>query len=134
MESKFDFKQAAQAQTALSPIMVGREKMETEEVVNRELTIIAFNFAPKFDEQGRPIVDESTGEADVFGVVVFKEHPDSYYSVGTVFTKVCKAWAAGFASAAEASKALEESGGVKVVFRNSKTKKGNNLTSVDIIG
>lgn len=129
----FNFKKAAQAETALSPVMVGRTKLSTEEILDTDLTIVNFGFAPKFNESGSPIVDESTGEADVFGVVVFKELPDSYYSVGAVFTKVCKAWASGFSSVEEASSALEKSGGVRVRFKESKTKKGNNLTSVDIL-
>lgn len=131
-EQTFNFKQAAQAQTSLSPIMVGKEKLETEDVLNRDLTIIGFDFAPKFDQNGNPIVDEN-GVPDEFGVVVFKEHPDSYYCVGTVFSKVCKAWAAPFQTVKAASEALEAEGGVRVRFKSGKTKKGNNLTSVDIL-
>lgn len=129
----FNFKQVAQENTLLSAIMVGREKIDTDDIVNRELTIIAFDFAPKFDKEGRPMIDPETGEVDTFGVVVFREEPGKYYCVGTVFTKVCKAWAAGFMNPVEASEALENEGGVKVIFRPSKTKKGNNLTSVEII-
>lgn len=132
--SNFNFKKAAQQETSLSPIMVGKEKLETDDIIGRELTIIGFDFAPKFDKNGQPIVDESTGEIDTFGVVVFKEEPNKYYCVGTVFTKVCKTWVAEFdGNAEEASIALEESGGVKVRFSSSKTRKGNNLTSVEIL-
>lgn len=131
--SNFNFKKAAQETTLLSPIMVGRNKLDTEEIINKELTIIAFNFAPKFDQQGNPIVDESTGEHDEFGVVVFAEYPDHYYCVGTVFTKVCKAWAAAFSSPEEASEVLASEGGVEVKFTSSKTKRGNNLTAVEIL-
>ena len=113
--------------------MVGREKLETEQVINKELTIIAFDFAPKFDQSGNRIVDPNTGEVDEFGVVVFKEMPDHYYCVGAVFTKVCKAWESAFSSAAEASEALAAEGGVRVKFTPSKTKKGNNLTAVEIL-
>lgn len=133
MGNNFNFKQAAQEVTLLSPIMMNREKLETDEVINRELTIIAFDFAPKFDKDGAPIVDQFTGQVDTFGVVVFSEMPDRYYCVGSVFTKVCHAWAAPFESAAEASAALENEGGVKVRFKPSKTKKGNNLTAVEIL-
>ena len=132
-EKKFDFKKSAQETTLLSPIMVGREKLTTEDVVGKELTIIGFDFAPKFDEKGKPIVDEATGEADTFGVIIFAEIPDSYYCVGTVFTKVCKTWEAAFSSAKEASEALAAEGGVRVKFTPSKTKKGNNLTGVEIL-
>lgn len=128
----FSFKKAAQETTLLSPIMVGREKLETEDIIDKELTIVGFNFAPKFDEKGRPIVDDN-GTPDEFGVVIFNEIPDSYYCVGTVFTKVCKTWAAAFSSAEEASEALAAEGGVRVKFTSSKTKKGNNLTAVEIL-
>lgn len=129
----FSFKKVAQEQTLLSPIMADKTKLETEDVLNKELTIIAFDFAPKFDQAGNPMVDPSTGEVDTFGVVVFKEMEDCYYCVGTVFTKVCKAWEAPFENAAEASAALAQEGGVRVRFTQGKTKKGNNLTAVQIL-
>lgn len=66
-------------------------------------------------------------------MVVFKEMPEKYYCVGAVFTKVCRAWAAPFESAKDASEALAAEGGVKVKFTLSKTKKGNNLTAVEIL-
>lgn len=128
----FNFKQVAQENTLLSAIMVGREKLETEDILDKELTIIGFDFAPKFDQQGKAIMDEN-GDVDTFGVVVFAEHPDKYYCVGSVFTKVCHAWAAGFESPQDASAALAAEGGVRVKFSASKTKKGNNLTAVDIL-
>ena len=129
----FDFKKVAQEQTLLSPVMMNREKLSTEEVVNKELTIIEFGFAPKFDEDGSPVIDQSTGESDTFGVVIFDEMPDRYYCVGSVFTKVCHSWAAGFESVAEASEALKNEGGVKVRFSEGKTKRGKNLVKVDIL-
>lgn len=128
----FNFKQVAQENTLLSAIMAGKEKLETEDILDKELTIVAFDFAPKFDQQGNPVVNEN-GEVDTFGVVVFAEHPDKYYCVGAVFTKVCHAWETGFASPQEASAALAAEGGVKVKFSASKTKKGNNLTAVEIL-
>ena len=102
----FNFKQVAQENTLLSAIMVGKEKLETEQVINKELTIIAFDFAPKFDQAGNRIIDSNTGEVDEFGVVVFKEIPDHYYCVGAVFTKVCKAWASAFNSLPKRPKPL----------------------------
>lgn len=128
----FNFKQVAQENTLLSAIMVGKKKLETDDILDKELTIIGFDFAPKFDQHGNPIANE-TGEVDTFGVVVFAEYPDNYYCVGAVFTKVCHAWAAGFKSPQEASAALAAEGGVKVKFSASKTKKGNNLTAVEIL-
>lgn len=128
-----NFKKIAQESTQLCSLMVGRSKLETADIIGRDLTIMAFDFAPKFDKQGEPIIDPQTGEADVFGVVVFSEEPTAYYGVGTVFTKVCKAWMSGFTSAEEASAALLAEGGVRVKFTESKTRRGNNLTAVEIL-
>lgn len=130
----FNFKQVAQEATSLCPLMSGREKLTTDDVVGKELTIVEFGFAPKFNKDGSPVVDAETGEADTFGVVVFAEMPEMYYSVGVVFTKVCKMWAAEFGGDSElASHELKESGGVKVRFVQSKTRSGNNLVSVQIV-
>lgn len=129
----FNFRQVAQESTLLCKLMQNRTKLETDEVVGKELTIIAFDFAPKFDQEGNAVCD-ADGVADTFGVVVFKELPDRYYNVGTVFTKVCKSWAEGFSGSAEAaSSELEKSGGVTVKFTMGRTKKGNNLVSVEIL-
>lgn len=130
---KFNFKQSAQESTLLCKLMQGKEKLETKDVLDKELTIMAFDFAPKFDQNGNPVADDSTGEQDVFGVVTFKEN-DGYYCVGTVFTKVCKVWAAEYDGDVEAaSKDLAAQGGVKVRFSEGKTKRGNNLVNVEII-
>lgn len=132
--ANFNFKQVAQESTLLCKLMQGREKLTTDDVIGKELTIVAFDFAPKFDNDGNPVADPSTGEQDVFGVVTFEELPENYYNVGTVFTKVCKAWASAFSGEAEAaSAALAKDGGVKVRFTAGRTKRGNNLVNVEII-
>lgn len=127
------FKKAAQDSTVLCQLMSGREKLETDDVVGKKLTVIAFDFAPKFDKNGGPIIDDSTGEAETYGVLAFKELPDKYYNCGVVFTKVCKAWMSGYTTAEEASADLEAAGGVEVKFSLSKTKSGNNIVTVDIV-
>lgn len=132
MANKFDFKQAAQESTLLCKLMQNREKLDTQDVVGKELTIMGFDFAPKFDQQGNRLADEN-GEQDVFGVVIFKEI-DGYYCVGTVFTKVCKVWATAYDGDADAASAdLARSGGVHVRFSEGKTKRGNNLVNVEIL-
>lgn len=122
MEGNFNFKGAAQKAILPSSIMMNKRKLETDEIINKELTIIAFDFAPKSDKYG---------QVDVFGIVVFAEIPECYYCVGSVFTKACKAWAVPFSSPAEASAALEREGGVKVKFKHSRI--GDNFIDVEIL-
>lgn len=127
------FKKAAQDATVLCQLMSGREKLDTEDIIGKELTIIAFDFAPKFDKNGGPIIDESTGDVETYGVLVFAEKPDHYYNVGVVLTKVCHAWMDGYENAEEASADLAKAGGVRVVFEMTKTKSGNNLVNAKFI-
>ena len=132
----FDFRKAAQQETSLCPLMAGRNKLSTDDVVGRELTIIAFDFAPSIDKKtGKIQADPLTGEAITYGVVILKEIPDSYYCVGTVFTKVCRAWAANFdGDATKASEELEAYGGVQVLFEKGKSAStGNPLVNVKIL-
>lgn len=129
-----NFKKIAQDTTVLCPLMSGKEKLETKDVIGaKSLTIIAFDFAPKFDDSGSQIVDEDTGVVDTYGVLVFKEKPNHYYNCGTVMTKVCRAWMDGYETAEAASADLAAEGGVKVKFTEGKTKRGNNLVSCEFI-
>lgn len=128
-----NFKKIAQDSTVLCKLQSGRTKLDTEDVVGKTLTIVAFDFAPKFDKNGGPIIDDTTGEAETYGVLVFAEMPDKYYNVGIVFTKVCHAWMVGYDTPEEASADLEAEGGVQVAFTMGKTKGGNNLVNVEII-
>ena len=66
---------------------------------------------------------------------VLKELPtDKYYNGGTLLMKLCMAWEAEYDGDVEAASAdLEKSGGVQIRFRATKTKSGNNLTSVDVV-
>ena len=128
------FKKVAQEATVLCPLMSGREKMTTREVTKEDkLTIIAFDFAPKFDDDGQRIVNPDTGEIDTYAVLVFAEFPDMYYTAGHVMTKVCKAWMEDYDTAEEASRDLANDGGVEVRFTESKTHRGNNIVVCDFI-
>lgn len=129
-----NFKKVAQENTVACKLMLGREKLDTDEVVGKVCTVVGFDFAPKFDTDGAPVIDPSTGEVDKFGVIILDEFPDKYYNVGTVFTKVCKAWAAEYEDDAEAaSHDLAEQGGVQVKFVRAKTKAGKQLINVVIM-
>ena len=66
----FNFKQSAQERTTLSKIMVGREQLTTEDVNNQILTIIGFDFAPKFD---KVIINDDLDIAKAEALAVIKE-------------------------------------------------------------
>lgn len=128
------FREIAQESTALCPLMVGKEKLNTEQIINQPLTVIAFDFAEKRNrDTGKIEVDPLTGEVLLFGVVVFREMPEFYYTVGTVMTKICEAWLSEYSSLDDANAALVAEGGVPVKFTRTTTRGGNNLTKVEIL-
>lgn len=129
------FKELAQKATLQSMIMADREPLKTSDVVNKELTIIGFGFADKRDQDTGELITDMDGNVLQYGIVIFKELPNKYYSVGTVFTKVCETWAAEYGGDEEvASAELEKEGGVRVMFSEGKTKRSRNVVNVKILG
>lgn len=119
-----DFKKIAIQEMTLSPLMLNRTQIKTEDLVGQEATIMEFDFAHITDK----------GEEKIYPVMLLNEYPDKYYNGGSLMMKLCTAWAASCNGDVEtASEALKKSGGVKVRFRASKTRSGNNLTTVDIL-
>ena len=119
-----NFRDVAVKTLSLSELMAGREQLKTEELIGQTVTVIAFDFANITDK----------GETKTFPVLVFKEYPAHYYNGGFLLQKLCIAWASMYGGDPDAASAeLEASGGVTLKFRNTKTKTGNNLTSVDVI-
>lgn len=119
----FNFRESAMNSTLLSVLQNNREKLSTSDLVKQfpdGITVNAFDFAT---------IDDKT-----FAVVTFAEDETKYYNGGTVLTKMCLAWAAGFDGDPEsASIALGKSGGVKLKFTESKTKNGNNVTTITVV-
>ena len=109
--------------TLLSSLQNNREKISTEELISSfpdGITVNAFDFATVQDK--------------TFAVVTFLEDDSRYYNGGTVLTKMCLNWAAGFAGDPEAaSTALAKAGGVKLKFAEAKTKNGNNVTTITVV-
>lgn len=119
----FNFRKIALESTMLSKLQNDREKISTHDLIQRfpdGITVNAFDFATVDDK--------------AFAVVTFKEDDTKYYNGGTVLSKMCAAWAAGFAGDPEAaSTALAKAGGVKLKFTEAKTKNGNNVTTITVV-
>lgn len=89
----------------LSQLMENREKLETDDVIDKELTVTDFDFA------------ESNKGA--FVVLIFKEFPNSFYFGGSVLTEF-------FSDFTEEDRnELYESGGLVVKLKRVKSKTKN---------
>lgn len=125
-----NFKKVAQKEVTLSEIMVDRSKLDIDQVsvlYPNGITIDGFDFATVYSEKTK---SEST-----FAVCTFKEDPTKYIMCGAVMTKICTAWceACPGLTIDQISNELKASGGVRVKFSKTTTKKGNNLTAVEIL-
>nr|DAV08892.1 MAG TPA: hypothetical protein [Caudoviricetes sp.] len=119
-----NFKEIAQKELTLSPLMAGKTQIKTEDLIGQEATIMEFDFATITDK----------GEEKTYPVMLLKEYPERYYNGGALLLKLAIAWASACDGDVEAaSQELKNSGGVKVRFRATRTKGGNNLTSVDVL-
>ena len=123
----FNFKKVANDELSLSPLMDGRDKVETDELYGKELTVVAFDFITTTDKDG---------ESKTYPVVNFEEMPNKFYLGGALLAKVFQAWANApefNGDVEECSAALAESGGVKFRFSKTKTRSGNNLTKIEVV-
>ena len=124
--TNFNFKAAASKELSLSPLMENRDKVETDELYGKELTVIAFDFITTRDPKD--------GVDKTYPVINFEELPDKFYLGGALLAKVFQVWAAEFdGDFEECSAALAESGGVKFRFSKGKTRSGNNITKIDVV-
>lgn len=133
----FDFKKIAENTLGLNTIETGRKRVKTEEIADRELTIVGFDFIVSYEvtAAGRvPAVDKHTGEVKERLVILFKEMPDKFYWAGKILKDICRAWAAEFGGdTIKTSEELEKSGGVRVSLYKDKTKDGNQIVRVKIL-
>lgn len=119
-----NFREIARKELTLSPLMAGRTQIKTEDLIGQVVTVTEFDFAT---------LDGSDGEKKTYPVMLLKEYPDRYYNGGMLLMKLCMAWAAVADDVESASEELKNSGGVQLKFRSTRTKAGNNLTSVDVL-
>lgn len=117
------FKVLAEDSLTLSRLHNGREKLETEDVVDKPLTIDDFDMV-------------YTAEA-TYAVIVFKEHPKMFYNCGLILTKMVQRWTDEYKSvdvAAAAYEKLSDEEKVKVMLKEGEAaSSGNSLTLVEIL-
>lgn len=119
------FVKAAHDTFSLSPLCTGRKKLSTIEVIDRPLTIVAFDFATIHDR----------GEEKNFPIILFSEIEDGYYCGGKLLYNLCQVWAGSGEDGdlETVNDELREAGGVKIKLTNSKTRDGNNLVTVEVL-
>ena len=118
-----DFREIAKKEITLSELMTGRTQLKTEDIIAKYPNGVTVN---RFD------IVVLDGKA--FPIATIAEDDSVYFNGGTIMSKICEEWANSYGGEIEsASNDLEKAGGVKMIFEQAKTKKGNNITRVHII-
>ena len=120
-----DFRSMAKRQTTLSEVMVDREKITTEELMEKYpdgVTIVAFDYITS---------RKSKGKYPVFNI---EEDPTVFCNGGTIIDRIFKDFiTACDGDIKEASDELRRQGGLNVKFGKGKTKAGDELTTVEVL-
>ncbi len=123
MNNTINFKELAIQATTLSPLMADKEKVSTEEVISQYpegITITSFDSVTMNDGQ--------------YYVATFKENEGVYINCGQILSKVFDRFVSAFdGDIAGASESLKAHGGLKVKLNKSRTRGGNNITTVTVV-
>ena len=118
-----NFRERAMDATTLSKLMNDREKLSTEDVIAlypEGITIEEFDSVMMKEGQ--------------YYVCTFKEEPTKYLNCGSVLSKIFDTYVSAFdGDITGASEGLKASGGLRVKLSKSRTRGGNNITTVTVI-
>lgn len=121
--AKFDFREVAIAETSLSPIMENKDRITVDDIISNYpdgVTITGF--------------DMLNGEKGDYAVCVYAEDPDKFFFAGAILTKIVTKWIKAFDGDIDnASHTLGDNGGVKMRFKHGRTKRGQQLTLVEVL-
>lgn len=117
------FYEIAEQAIGNSPIITGREKITTEDIIKNYpngITLTAFDIIPNGN--------------DGYAVFTFAEAPTKFLNGGTLLSKMAFQWVEAFAGNIEdASAELTACGGIRVRLSTKRTKRGNTITAVEIV-
>jgi len=121
------FTQKAQEMTSKSPLLNGKTKYSTDEMIKAYpdgFTIIAFDLI-----EG----NNAKGEEVSYPIFNIAENETVVYFGGTVLKKICQGWLDMFDGDIEEANNELKKDGVKVKLSVGRTKKGNNIVNVEIL-
>lgn len=123
------FANLARKATILSPLMNNRDKISTDEVIKNYpdgITVTEFDVVTTPDKNGNN---------NTYPVVTFAENDSVFLYGGKALMDIVALWLSHFEGDVEStSNALKAAGGVKLKLSASRTKAGNNFTSIEVIG
>lgn len=117
-----NFRELAKKATSLSELMSNRTRLTTEEMIER--------FPAGFTIADFDMLDDSGKQYPVFTV---KEDDTVCFFGGVILARMVDEWLGYYDSVEECREAFRAGGGVMIKMSTGKTKKGNNITKVDVL-
>lgn len=118
-----NFKQTASKSLSSCSLMIGREKISTSEILEKNpdfITVEGFDF-----------MNSTQGE---YAVVTLSEYPSRYYPGGMSLTNICRSWVDAYeGDIDQANQDLKESGGCRIKLEKIRTQKGNFFVKISIL-
>lgn len=122
------FAKAVKKETALSPLIEGKDKLTCREIKDTYpsgVTVVGFDMVP--------MKNKNSGETEAVPVLTFAEDKNSFFFGGELLRRIVERWIDDYNGDIDTANAeLVKAGGVKLVLEDSKTKSGNNFTSVHL--
>lgn len=115
-------RQIAQDLTSLSPLMEGREKIKTSDLIKK--------FPDGFEVSEVDIVQQDSDTR--YAVIVPKEDPSIFYTGGLVLTKIVDAWLQACPDKADLYKELDKEK-IRLKLKQERTRGNNNITTVEVV-
>lgn len=117
-----NFRDLARKVTSLSDLMDGRTRLTTEEMI--------INYPEGFTITDFDMLTDDGKEYPVFTI---KEDPTICFFGGIVLAKMVDEWLGYYDTVEECRAAFRASGGVMIKMATGRTKKGNNITRVEVL-
>lgn len=131
MSANFSFRKAAERAISLSFLTMNREKADIEDIVNRPVTIIGYDFANSRDKDTNQLVVLESGEIQQYAIFIIAEDNDHYYNAGTVISNAFLQIHSGYGGTTEEACAdLQAEGGLAVTIVKKKSRGGNSYWSL----
>lgn len=121
-------KEKAKAITSLSDLMTDREKGNTTDLINQKLTVQAVDITR--------LLNNNTGKIEDVPVIIFKEITDKFYFGGIVWKQIIEGWVEMYYDTPTPLKDVNDDlqkENVVVEITSGKTKKGNNITKIEVL-
>lgn len=121
-----DFRKQAQKATTLAEIMEGKEKGDTQQLIDYGKKVTLNNFEPV-------VLANEDGEAEEVFAFTVKEFPHYFFFAGHIMRKILADWVKAYGNYEDCIEDYKKCDPVELKFSTGKTKAKRQVTLVEVI-